>query len=317
MRKTVMLLSLVGIHSVGCDLGFFDPADPPGQGNGEITGGDAGSPQGGGGWVIQIPVDDGGWTSDDAGSSDWDAGPAPSDGGPAQLDGGEVDGGPVEVDAGIPVLDGGPVEVDAGSSLADAGSPAVDAGSPVLDGGAPTGSITFALGAAKMSGDGCPQGSGTLTAAAGGFKLSLTALKVHLARNDPTGGSRASCVVRIPVNVPPGFFLSLVVQHFGYSVEKSLGATAAFTGSFALFGERLPQVEVKANRRAASSTLNAIASGTGSMNGMCSPSRQADGLLALNYALNVTKDAVAEEVKAEIHGAEYAHGVQLVLSACP
>lgn len=232
------------------------------------------------------------------------------------------------------IADGGPLDP---ADLAEAGAPGDDA-SVQPDGAVlPTGDAAAEAGPADagivshigfdtagvvIAGSGCLAGVGTtVTPDPLGVTVVAPDMKVDLKAPGATS-QRKACVIRVPVEVPLGWYVARVDHRLNYSVTRTAGGTAAFSTSVSLFGTPAKPFTVYHDSAVAEALPSATAlrsdtyaSGSPEATAMCA-ARPTSGILALNLALTGQRSAT-DSVTAAFLPYPFHEGVDIELKPCP
>lgn len=209
---------------------------------------------------------------------------------------------------------------DAG--LASDGGADADGGIPDADAASGTTHIAWTPGTALLAGSGCMGGAGAVVLPEpGGVRIVLPDMKVDLT-SGASLSERKACAVRVPVDIPTGYYVSKIDHRLGYSLSRSAGATAALSTAIALFGtpsnpftvahasptaEVLPAASALRSDTYASSSPEALA--------MCG-ARPSAGLLAVNLAVTAQRGA-GDTALVVLEPVSIREGFEIELSACP
>lgn len=226
-------------------------------------------------------------------------------------------------DSGSPALDAGAVD----PGMSDGGAivvPTTDAG-PTVDAGGPghtTGGVTFHHARAVLAGSGCSDASASIALDAAGFRVTFSEMKIDL-RGGTALSERRACAVRVPIDIPLGYYIARIDQKLDYSIRRSAGAKAALSTNATVFGlpsspytinhdgvlaETVAHASVRSPVRFAAGSAEAIA--------MCSATRATGGMLALNLALTAQRTPT-QSVAVAIDAFEFHEGVDVAIASCP
>jgi hypothetical protein len=210
--------------------------------------------------------------------------------------------------------DAGAVVVDAGDdppSTAEGG--AGDAGSGAL--------LAFDFSNAIVAGTGCSAANTTLTQVPGGFHLVFTALASRL----PDANARAdmrSCLIRVAVTVPAGFYVSRLRQKVGYAVAKASAGSAAAATMTTLFGAPVAPKTIEFAEGVAVdmpngfwSAWNALDTSSSSYQGSCTRGTT-KGLFGASLAVAATIPSDDAAVTVAIPGFDFVPGDDYELTPC-
>jgi hypothetical protein len=170
------------------------------------------------------------------------------------------------------------------------------------------------LGSAIVAGSGCSEASSFITATDGRIDIDFTSLGVQLNPYESRTAGRSTCVIRIPITVPAGYYVSRVVQTLDYGVETTTGGTAAIAANTLLMGasvggltQRFPGDTDDYGQLHRSSAY----AGSGS----CSDAPQ-QGFLAVNIAMTAQKQDDFDAAIANVYAFSLDANQDIVLSQC-
>lgn len=183
--------------------------------------------------------------------------------------------------------------------------------------------IAWDTAGATLTGTGCMAGDATakLVPAPHGVRIDLPELKIDLKSGAPLA-ERKACSIRIPVEVPAGYYVSKVDHELAYSVRRSAGTSATAAITVALFGTpsspltvRHSEGRAESRRSASAHRSDTYASSSPEAQAMCG-ARPTAGLLAVNLAITAQRNS-GDRVSLAIKPMSIREGVEIELSPCP
>ena len=213
---------------------------------------------------------------------------------------------------------------DAGQDAAqDAGQDAAqDAGVDAAPDAASPTHVTFNVGGAIFSGNGCSNLNTTVTASGGNLHVGLAGLRIALPPGSSQLSERKACSVRVPIDIPAGYYVSKLSQSARYGVEKSAHATASLSTHATVMGLVVTPETVQFAAGSAVTLPNGtlartdwFSPGSQAALGMCN-ARPSAGLFAANLALSGQR-STSDNLAVSVADFDFREGFELELTACP
>lgn len=276
------------------------------------------------------------------------SGTSPAPGGPssgtpegvgAAADGGMASGNVATSDSGVAnnggtaangAAAGGGTTAGDGGTANNGGAAAGDGGTAVTPPPADPGTVTgptrmvWNAAGATLSGTGCPSGSGSAAVVSepGGVRIDLPEMKVDLSTTAQLA-DRKACSIRIPIEIPAGFYVSKVDNKLAYSLARTAGTTAGISTNVGFFGNGAQPFTVNHPTGVPESLPNAsalrsdtYASSSPEAQGMCRNTRPTAGLLAVNVAISARRDGPGESLFVMLKPMSIREGIEIELSPC-
>lgn len=259
------------------------------------------------------------------GSTDGTPGSSAHPGDPDPTDGGTTttstltDGGTTTTDSGTTTTttdSGTTVPIPDAGDLGDASITPVDSGTTP-----PAGAVTFRVGSAILAGNGCTA-SATLVADGAGFKVAFREMAINL-NGAGALSDRRVCSIRVPVDIPSGYYIARINQKVDYAVDRSAGAKAALSTQATMFGLPTTPYTINHDSVLAESLAHATATspvtyalGSAGANAMCSTTRTTGGLMSVTLAITAQR-AASQSVAVSIDSFDFHDGVDVELAKCP
>lgn len=179
---------------------------------------------------------------------------------------------------------------------------------------------------AIYAGNGCPQGSTTITVdELGDLYIDHSALGISLPANGDNQAlaARSTCLVRIPVTVPKGLYVKSIQQTLSYSVAKSVNADlqlasrAAFSSdSVHPFIISLPAGDEVYSEHSIDTRLDHLDSAKQRAK-YCRDERPDQMIFQVQIAISGQRESAGDDLIAAAYGSHFGEGIEVELANCP
>jgi hypothetical protein len=191
--------------------------------------------------------------------------------------------------------------------------------------GAVAGVISYHTERAVIAGNGCNASNSTVSVDEfGDLSIGHDNLAIVLPANgsDHALAARKTCIVRVPVTIPRGFYVKSIQQQIMHGAAKSAGAEirvssrASFSSdNISPFTILLPHDEdIYAEFMIDSRTD--VFSDAQQQAKYCRPDRPEEQMFQLNVALTGSRDSIHESLVSAAYGSHFGEGLEIEVRAC-
>lgn len=196
----------------------------------------------------------------------------------------------------------------------------------ILIGTASASDLVFHVENAVYAGNGCPQGSTSVSVDEfGDLYIDHAALALVLPAHgeDQALAGRKTCIIRVPVLLPKGLYVKSIQQSLHYGVAKSMGADlqlatrAAFSAdNVRPFTVSLPAGEEVYSEHSIDSRLDQFVPSR-QIAKYCGENRAEETMFQMQVAISGQRESVAEDLVAAGYGNHFGEGIEIELASCP
>lgn len=185
--------------------------------------------------------------------------------------------------------------------------------------------LTFHPETAIYAGNGCPQGSTTISIdEMGDLQIDHSGLGIFLFGDgqSETLAARSTCLVRIPVTVPKGLYVKSIQQSLSYAVAKSanadlqLASRAAFSSdSVHPFIISLPAGDEVYSEHSIDTRQDHLDS-VRLRAKYCNDSRSENMIFQVQIALSGQRESAMDDMAVAAFGSHFGEGIEIELASC-